>query len=194
MTSTKIENKISLRCVQNADIELRDVFVPDEDRLSLCNSFEDTNKVLGASRIMVAWAPVGLAMGAYDLALRYLSQRRQFGSTLDSFQLSQEKLGRMLGNIQGMAMQAWRLTRLFEEGRASHALISMTKAWNTLRGRECAALARELLGGNGILSEFTGKAFCDAEALYTYEGTYDINSLVIGREVTGKSAIKAPRK
>ena len=90
-----------------------------------------------------------------------------------------------------MFLMTYQLTRLSEQGAMTHEQASLVKSWNTLKGRECVALARELLGGNGILSDFlTAKAFCDMEAIYTYEGTYDVNVLVAGRGATGVSAIK----
>ncbi|KAI7841971.1 hypothetical protein COHA_004498 [Chlorella ohadii] len=193
-SAKKMENKIALRCVQNGDITLTDCFVPDSDRIPGVASFNDTNKVLAISRIMVAWQPVGLALGAYDMCARYLQQRRQFGAPLASFQLMQEKLQRMLANIQAMWLMAYRLSKLYEAGKMTHEQASLVKAWNTLRGREVVALGRELLGGNGILSEFlVAKAFADMEAYYSYEGTYEVNALVAGRGVTGISAIKPPR-
>jgi acyl-CoA oxidase len=131
------------------------------------SSFADTNKVLAISRIMVAWQPVGLALGAYDMCARYLAQRKQFGAPLASFQILQEKLQRMLSTCQAMWLMAWRLTKLYEAGRLTHEQASLVKAWTTLRGREVVALGRELLGGNGILAEFgVAKAFCDLEAYY----------------------------
>eukprot|EP00887_Chlorella_sp_A99_P006329 scaffold3.g6329.t1 len=191
--ATKIENKIALRCVQNADITLTDCFVPDADRLPGVNSFADTNKVLAISRVMVAWQPVGLAMGAYDMAARYVTQRRQFGAPLAAFQLVQEKLQRMQATVQAMFLMAWRLTQVAEGGRLTHEQASLVKGWNTLRAREVVGLGRELLGGNGILADFlVAKAFCDAEAYYSYEGTYEVNALVAGRGATGISAIKPP--
>ncbi|EFN54177.1 hypothetical protein CHLNCDRAFT_24792 [Chlorella variabilis] len=193
-SATKMENKIALRCVQNGDIKLTDAFVPDADRIPGVSSFSDTNKVLAISRIMVAWQPVGLALGAYDMCARYLQQRRQFGAPLASFQLMQEKLQRMLSTCQAMWLMAWRLTKLYEAGKLTHEQASLVKAWTTLRGREVVALGRELLGGNGILSEFlVAKAFCDAEAYYSYEGSYEVNALVAGRGATGISSIKPPR-
>lgn len=192
--ATKIENKIALRCVQNADICLTEAFVPDADRLPGVSSFADTAKVLAISRIMVAWQPVGVAAGAYDMAARYLAQRSQFGAPLASFQLMQEKLQRMLASVQAMFLMALRLTRLHEEGRLSHEAAALVKAWNTARGREVVALGRELLGGNGILAEFgVAKAFADMEAYYTYEGTYEVNALVAARGATGLAAFKPPK-
>ncbi|KAF7845343.1 acyl-coenzyme A oxidase 4, peroxisomal-like [Senna tora] len=188
---TKIENKIGLRIVQNGDILLRKVFVPDEDRIPGVNSFQDTNKVLAVSRVMVAWQPIGISMGIYDMCHRYLKERKQFGAPLAAFQINQQKLVQMLGNIQAMILVGWRLCKLYENGKMTPGHASLGKSWITLRARETAALGRELLGGNGILADFlVAKAFCDLEPIYTYEGTYDINSLVTGREVTGLASFK----
>ncbi|KAK9820949.1 hypothetical protein WJX81_003664 [Elliptochloris bilobata] len=193
LRTEKIQNKISLRCVQNADIYLDNCFVADSARLPGVNSFKDTNKVLAISRIMVAWQPVGLAMGVYDMCARYVRERRQFGAPLGAFQLVQERLSRMLGDVQAMFLMAWRLSVLHEQGKMTHEAASMAKAWTTLRGREVVALGRELLGGNGIVADFlVAKAFCDMEAYYTYEGTYDVNVLVAGRGITSSAAFRAP--
>ncbi|XP_028786593.1 acyl-coenzyme A oxidase 4, peroxisomal isoform X1 [Neltuma alba] len=191
LTVTKIENKIGLRIVQNGDILLKKVFVPDEDRLPGVNSFQDTNKVLAVSRVMVAWQPIGISMGIYDMCHRYLKERKQFGAPLAAFQINQQKLVQMLGNIQAMILVGWRLCKLYENGKMTPGHASLGKSWITLRARETAALGRELLGGNGILADFlVAKAFCDLEPIYTYEGTYDINTLVTGREVTGLASFK----
>lgn len=191
LTVTKIENKIGLRIVQNGDIQLKQVFVPDEDRLPGVNSFQDTNKVLAVSRVIVAWQPIGISMGVYDMCHRYLKERKQFGAPLASFQINQQKLVHMLGNVQAMILVGWRLCKLYEKGKMTPGHASMAKAWITLRARETASIGRELLGGNGILADFlVAKAFCDLEPIYTYEGTYDINTLVTGREVTGLASFK----
>ncbi|XP_002969089.2 acyl-coenzyme A oxidase 4, peroxisomal [Selaginella moellendorffii] len=192
--ATKIENKIGLRIVQNGDIVLKDAFIPDDDRLPGINSFADTNKVLAISRIMVAWQPIGVTMGVYDMCHRYLLERKQFGAPLASLQINQEKLVQMLGNIQAMALVGWRLCKLYDSGKMTPGQASLAKSWNTKRARETVALGRELLGGNGILVDFlVAKAFCDLEPIYTYEGTYEVNALVTGREVTGIASIR-PRK
>ncbi|KAH1242095.1 Acyl-coenzyme A oxidase 4, peroxisomal [Glycine max] len=192
LTVTKMENKIGLRIVQNGDIVMRKVFVPDDDRIEGVNSFQDTNKVLAVSRVMVAWQPIGLSMGIYDMCHRYLKERKQFGAPLAAFQISQQKLVQMLGNIQAMILVGWRLCKLYESGKMTPGHASLGKSWITLRARETAALGRELLGGNGILADFlVAKAFCDIEPIYTFEGTYDINTLVTGREVTGFASFKS---
>nr|ABU98950.1 acyl-CoA oxidase [Glycine max] len=154
LTVTKIENKIGLRIVQNGDIVMRKVFVPDEDRIAGVNSFQDTNKVLAVSRVMVAWQPIGISMGIYDMCHRYLKERKQFGAPLAAFQISQQKLVQMLGNIQAMILVGWRLCKLYESGKMTPGQASLGKSWITLRARETAALGRELLGGNGILADF----------------------------------------
>ncbi|PWZ30633.1 hypothetical protein Zm00014a_033633 [Zea mays] len=197
LKATKIENKIGLRMVQNGDIVLNKVFVPDEDRLPGINSFQDISKVLAISRIMVAWQPVGISMGVFDMCHRYLKERKQFGVPLAAFQLNQEKLARMLGNVQSMVLVGWRLCKLYESGKMTPGHASLGKAWNSRTAREVVSLGRELLGGNGILADFlVAKAFCDLEPIYSYEGTYDINSLVTGREVTGIASFRpaAPAK
>nr|GMD44947.1 acyl-coenzyme A oxidase 4, peroxisomal [Ipomoea batatas] len=148
-------------------------------------------QVLAASRLMVAWLPIGISMGVYDVCHRYLKERKQFGAPLAAYQLTQQKLVKMLGNIQGMFLVGWRLCKLYETAKMRHGQASLGKAWITLKARETVALGRELLGGNGNLADFhVGKAFCDMESVYTFEGTYDINTLVTGREVTGISSFK----
>ncbi|KAK6943480.1 Acyl-CoA dehydrogenase/oxidase C-terminal [Dillenia turbinata] len=193
LRATKIENKIGLRIVQNGDILLNRVFVPCEDRLPGVNSFQDTNKVLAVSRVMVAWQPIGISMGVYDVCHRYLKERKQFGAPLAAFQLNQQKLVQMLGNVQAMLLVGWRLCKLYENGKMTPGHASLGKSWITSKARVTAALGRELLGGNGILVDFlVAKAFCDLEPIYTYEGTYDINTLVTGREITGIASFKSP--
>ncbi|GJN35941.1 hypothetical protein PR202_gb24759 [Eleusine coracana subsp. coracana] len=191
LKATKIENKIGLRMVQNGDIILNKVFVPEEDRLTGINSFQDISKVLAMSRVMVAWQPIGISMGVFDMCHRYLKERKQFGAPLAAFQLNQEKLVRMLGNIQAMLLVGWRLCKLYESGKMTPGHASLGKAWTSRKAREVVSLGRELLGGNGILTDFlVAKAFCDLEPIFSYEGTYDINSLVTGREITGIASFK----
>ncbi|KAG4111287.1 hypothetical protein ERO13_D13G095300v2 [Gossypium hirsutum] len=150
-------------------------------------------KVLAVSRVMVAWQPIGISMGVYDMCLRYLKERKQFGAPLAAFQLNQQKLSLMLGDIQAMTLVGWRLCKLYDKGKMTPGHASLGKSWITVRARETVVLGRELLGGNGILADFhVAKAFCDMEPIYTYEGTYDINSLVTGREITGFASFKAP--
>ena len=122
---------------------------------------------------------------------RYVQERVQFGVPIGNSQLVQEKMMRMAGNVQAMRLLAIRVSELLDNRTLSSGQAALAKAWNTLRGRECAALAREILGGNGILSQYhVAKVFGDMEAIFTYEGTYDINSLAAGRELLGYNAIR----
>ncbi|MGN7198921.1 acyl-CoA dehydrogenase family protein [Arthrobacter sp. SAFR-044] len=189
-SATKIENKISLRTVQNADIVLTDVVVPDHFKLAHANSFRDVNKVLKVTRLSVAWQAVGLQMAAFDVARRYAVERQQFGRPLASFQLIQDQLVRILGNtVSSMGMMV-RLSQLEDAGEAKDEQSALAKAFATDRMRESVALGRSILGGNGIVTDYgMAKIFADAEAIYSYEGTAEINTLVTGRAITGISAI-----
>ncbi|KAL6909774.1 hypothetical protein ACP4OV_001433 [Aristida adscensionis] len=185
----KIENKMSMRIVQNCDIRLEDIFVPEDDRLPGANSFQDLVNSLSFWRVMAAWVSIGIAVGVYDSW--YLMERKQFGVPLAAFQLNQEKLVRMLGNIQAMSLLGWRLCNLHDARKMTIGQASLGKAWITKQARETVAIGRELLGGNGIVTDFhVGKAFCDMETVYTYEGSYEVNSLIVAREITGISSIR----
>lgn len=189
-SATKIENKISLRTVQNADIVLENVVVPHFQKLEGANSFRDTNKVLKVTRLAVAWQAVGQQLAAFDVARRYAVERHQFGRPLASFQLVQSQLVQILGNaVSSMGMMV-RLSQLEDAGQAKDEQSALAKAFTTARMRESVAIGRSLLGGNGIVTEFEmAKIFADAEAIYSYEGTHEINTLVTGRAITGISAI-----
>ncbi len=188
--ATKIENKIALRTVQNADIVLEDVVVPDFFKLAGANSFRDTNKVLKVTRLAVAWQAVGQQLAAFDVARRYAVERHQFGRPLASFQLVQSQLVQILGNaVSSMGMMV-RLSQLEDAGQAKDEQSALAKAFTTARMRESVAIGRSLLGGNGIVTDFEmAKIFADAEAIYSYEGTHEVNTLVTGRAITGISAI-----
>ena len=188
--ASKIENKISLRTVQNADITLENVVVPDFFKLANANSFRDTNKVLKVTRLSVAWQAVGQQLAAFDVARRYAVERMQFGRPLASFQLVQQQLVQILGNtVSSMGMMV-RLAQLEDAGAAKDEQSALAKAFTTARMRESVALGRGILGGNGIVTDYEmAKIFADAEAIYSYEGTHEINTLVTGRAITGISAI-----
>jgi glutaryl-CoA dehydrogenase len=188
-STTKLEDKIALRIVQNAVITLDDVRVDEDDRLANANSFRDTAEVLRMTRTGVAWMSVGCARGAYENALAYAQSREQFGRPIAGFQLVQDLLVRMLGNITSSWSLCARLSQLQDEGRAEDRHSSLAKAWCTVRMRETVGYARELLGGNGILLEHNvGRFVADAEAIYSYEGTREMNTLIVGRAITGLSA------
>ena len=190
-TAEKIENKIALRIVQNATITLRNVVVAERDRLPGATSFRDTNRLLTNSRVWVGWQSVGLQFAAYDYALGYALERRQFGKPIASFQLVQEKLVRILENATTSLGLMVRIAQLQQAGtlRPEHA--AMAKASASARMRESVALGRSVFGGNGISTDYgMARVFADAEALYTYEGSYEVNTLVVGRAITGISAFQ----
>jgi glutaryl-CoA dehydrogenase len=184
-----LQGKISLRGVQNAHLVLDGVRVPEENRLQLANSFRDTAKVLKVTRGGVAWSATGCAIGAYEAARAYAVEREQFGRPIAGFQLIQDLLSRMLGNITAAQAMCLRMAMLTDAGELTDAQAALAKMFCTTRMRETVAWAREVLGGNGILLENgVARFFADAEALYSYEGTRDMNSLIVGRAATGISA------
>jgi glutaryl-CoA dehydrogenase len=189
--ATVIENKVSARIVQNADIVLDEVRVPESDRLPGATTFADTNVLLRNSRVWVAWQTVGQQFAAFDVARSYALAREQFGRPIAGFQLIQEQLARMLGNAVMSLSLMIQLARLQESDRLSMDQVALAKGQCSARMRETVALARSILGGNGIVTDFeAAKIFADAEAIYTYEGTYEINALIVGRAVTGISAFR----
>jgi glutaryl-CoA dehydrogenase len=188
-STTKMRDKIALRVVQNAYITLEDARVPEANRLRNANSFRDTAAVLRLTRAGVAWMAVGCARGAYEHALAYAKERQQFGRPIAGFQLVQDQLVRMLSNVTASACLCVRLSQLQEAGLAEDQHSALAKAFCTVRMRETVGLARELLGGNGILLEYhVGRFVADAEAIYSYEGTREMNTLIVGRAITGTGA------
>ena len=187
--TSKMHDKIALRVVQNAHITLDGVRVPEANRLQRADSFQDTAAVLRLTRAGVAWQATGCARGAYEHALAYARQRQQFGRPIAGFQLVQDLLVRMLANITSSACLCARLSALQQEGLAEDHHSALAKAFCTVRMRETVGWARELLGGNGILLEnHVGRFVADSEAIYSYEGTREINTLIVGRAITGLSA------
>jgi len=187
--ATKIEDKQSLRIVQNADITLTGVRVHERDRLQRADSFRDTAAVLRLTRAEVAWAAVGNSIGAYEAALAYAQERVQFGKPIAAHQLVQDLLVKCLGNITASIAMIVRVSQLLDEGTQRDEHASLAKAFTTARMRETVAWAREVMGGNGIVLENDViRHFADAEALYSYEGTREMNTLIVGRSITGHAA------
>jgi len=181
--------KVAKRAVWQTDITLNDVHVPVENRLALSRSFKDTALVLTATRSGVAWEAVGHAVAAYEIALTYAKERIQFSKPLASFQIIQNKLAAMLANVTTMQLLCLRLSQLEAEGKMTAAMASLAKMNNARLAREVVADAREMLGGNGILLEYhIARHHADIEAVFTYEGTDTIQSLIVGRELTGMQA------
>jgi glutaryl-CoA dehydrogenase len=185
----KIKDKIALRVVQNALITLEDCRVPEANRLQRAHSFKDVSAVLRMTRAGVAWEAVGCARGAYELALAYAQERKQFGRPIGGFQLVQDLLVRMLGNVTASECMVMRLSQMQDAGIMIDEHASLAKAFCTVKMRETVGYARELLAGNGILLEHqVGRFVADSEAIYSYEGTREMNSLIVGRAITGFSA------
>jgi glutaryl-CoA dehydrogenase len=188
-TATKIEDKQSLRIVQNADIVLDGVRVPESLRLQQANSFRDTAAVLRLTRAEVAWAAVGNSIGAYEAALAYAGERVQFGKPIAAHQLVQDLLVKCIGNITASLGMVVRVSQMLDDGTQRDEHASLAKAYTTARMRETVAHAREVLGGNGIVLDYdVARHFADAEALYSYEGTREMNTLIVGRSITGQAA------
>jgi glutaryl-CoA dehydrogenase len=190
-----ITGKTALRSSWQAEIELLDVAVPPENRLAECHSFKDVGKVLTSTRYTVAWRALGLAMAAFELARDHALERHQFGKPIASFQLVQDKLSRMLAEVTTMQLLCWRASVLAGEGRLTDGMASLAKLNNAAKARAVVADARDILGGSGILLEnHVARHFADMEAVFTFEGTDSIQSLIVGREITGIQAISAGGK
>jgi glutaryl-CoA dehydrogenase len=185
----KIQNKIALKVVQNGLITLNNCRIPEANRLLQDSSFRDTARVLRMTRFLVAWEATGCQMGAYEHAVKYAQERMQFGRPIASFQLVQDLIARMLANVTSCQCLVGRMAQLQAEGKMSDAHAALAKAFTTARMRETVAWARELCGGNGISLDYdVARFFADSEALYSYEGTYQMQNLIVGKAATGLSA------
>jgi glutaryl-CoA dehydrogenase len=186
-----ITGKMGKRAVWQPNIYLEDVRVPDENRLRGANSFKDTNKVLTATRSGVAWEAIGHAIAAYEASLQYAQERVQFGKPIAGFQLQQQRLAEMLTEIVKGQLLALHLGRLKDAGIFTPQQVSLAKRNNVSMATDIAREARRLLGANGILAEYASmRHMANLESVYTYEGTHDIHTLILGQAVTGLNAFK----
>jgi len=184
-----IEGKGSLRAIWQAEIDLKDVRVPVENRLPGASSFKDTATVLVETRSSCAWMALGHAVAGFDAALTYAKRRHQFGRPLCSFQIVQDRLVRMLADLTAMQLYCVQTARLAAEGHLLPTMAGLAKLHNTRKARQILAEARDLLGGNGILLDFQViRHMADIEAVHTFEGTETIQTLIVGRDITGVSA------
>lgn len=189
VTKTKIARKMGLRIMQNADLTFDNVHIPAENLIPGAESFAATNVMLRNSRAWVGWQAAGIQLAIFDRARAYALTREQFGRPIAKFQLVQEQLSRILGNATATLGMMTHIARLQEDGKFDMPHAALVKATGTRLARESAQLGRSMGGGNGILTEHElSKLLGDAEILYTYEGTYEVNSLIVGRAVTGVSA------
>jgi glutaryl-CoA dehydrogenase len=185
----KIENKMALKVVQNGLITLKDCRVPEANRLQNANSFRDTAQVLRETRSGVGWMATGVQMGAYEATVKYTQQRFQFGKPIAAFQMIQDLIAKMLANVTACQALMLRLEELHGEGKLLDQYASLAKAFTTARMRETVAWAREVHGANGIIVDNNvGRLFADAEALYSYEGTFQMQNLIVAKAATGISA------
>jgi glutaryl-CoA dehydrogenase len=186
--------KTALRAVWQAELTLDGVRVPAENKLANCRNFKDVSSVLDRTRYTVAWRALGLATASYELALAHALQREQFGQPIAGYQLVQDKLARMLAEITGMQLMCWRLSKLADSGRMTAAMASLAKMNHAAKARAIVADARDILGGDGILLEHAiARHHADMEAVFTFEGTDSVQALIVGRAITGLSAITGRR-
>ena len=187
--ATVIESKGAARSIWQADIHLDGVRVPAHNLLPGARTFKDAGRVLTSTRSSIAWAALGHAVAAYDAALTYTRQRTQFGRPLCSFQIVQDRLVKMLAEVTAMQLYCMQLARLASAGRLSDTMAGLAKMNNTRKARQVIAEARDLLGGNGILLEnHVIRHMTDIEVLHTYEGTETMQTLIVGRDITGVGA------
>ncbi|MCO4251188.1 acyl-CoA dehydrogenase family protein [Pseudarthrobacter raffinosi] len=188
-TAELITGKIGKRAIWQPDITISNLRIPAENRLVESSGFRDVGRVLMATRGNASWESLGHAMAAYEAALAYAKNRVQFGKSIASFQLVQNKLANMLAELTAMQLICFRITELQEKGKLTGAMSSLAKMHTSQKGRWICAEARDILGGNGLLLEYqVARHMTDMEVVHTYEGTDSIQSLIIGREITGISA------
>jgi glutaryl-CoA dehydrogenase len=187
--ASTMQGKSAMRAMDNADVRLEDVRVPFENRLVGSRTFADTSRCLTKSRQSIAWAALGHAVAAYECALTYVKGRSQFGQPLARFQLIQEKLARMVADVTSMQMMCVRMAQLEAEGRVELEHAALAKLSTAEGARRVCSMARDMLGGNGILLDHhVARHLADVEAVYTFEGTDTVQALIVGRAITGLSA------
>ena len=186
---TVITGKIGKRAILQPDIVIEDLRIPEANRLQHCDSFKDVNKVLTATRGGVAWEALGHAVAAYEDAVHYASERVQFGKTIDNYQLVQNNLANMLAETTAIKLMCYRLIELQDEGSLTAPMASLSKLAAAKKARWVVSTARDILGGNGLLLENNvARHLTDMEVVYTYEGTDSMQSLIVGRSITGVAA------
>jgi len=189
VTTNKIGEKLSLRASVTGEIDLNDVWIPEENLLPGVEGMKGPLSCLTQARYGIAWGAVGAAKDCFETALQYAKDREQFGGPVARFQLQQEKLAEMATQITLAELLAYRLATLKEEGKMRPAHVSMAKRNNVRMARNQSRIAREILGGNGITADYSPmRHMANMETVYTYEGTHDIHTLIIGEELTGIAA------
>jgi len=188
-TPVQQKGKYSLRASDTSELIFEDCEIPDENLLPLSGGLVSPLKCLTAARYGIAWGAIGAAMDCYDRSLAYAKEREQFGRPIGAFQLVQEKLVYMATEITKGQLLVHRLGRLKDEGKMTFTQVSMAKRNNVQIALECARLARDLMGANGITSEYhVIRHMLNLETVKTYEGTHDIHTLILGTDLTGLSS------
>ena len=189
LSTNKLEGKLSLRASMTGEIGLNDVSVPEENVLQGVEGMKGPLSCLTQARYGIAWGAVGSARDCFETARSYALEREQFGGPIARFQLQQEKLAEMATQITTSQLLAYRLAELKERGDLRPQQVSMAKRNNVRMARDQARIAREILGGNGIMLSYAPiRHMANMETVYTYEGTHDIHSLILGEDLTGISA------
>ncbi|MCB9849375.1 MAG: acyl-CoA dehydrogenase family protein [Phycisphaerales bacterium] len=190
-TAPAIKNKFSLRASVTSELAFDGVRVPAENYLVGSDvGLRAPLQCLNQARYSIVWGALGAAAACYDEALRYAKERKQFGKPIAGFQLVQEKLVWMITELTKAQLLAYRLGKLKDAGKVRHEQISMGKLNNVSVALKCARLAREILGAAGIIDEYQcGRHLCNLESVYTYEGTHDIHTLIVGEAITGERAL-----
>src|SRR5438270_219546 len=184
-----IEGKFSLRMSRTSECWFEDCRIPAANRLPKASGLRAPLSCLSQARVGVAWGVIGAAIDCYETALTYAKAREQFGRTIASFQLVQEKLVWMVQEITKAQLLALRLTRMVEAGTARSSQISLAKRNNVWMALECARKARDILGAVGITDRYSViRHLMNLESVYTYEGTHNIHTLVVGHDITGIDA------
>ena len=188
-TSSDIHGKLSLRASVTSELSMVDVRVPDSARLPNIEGLKGPLGCLTQSRYGIAWGMVGAAVDCYNVALEYSKERKQFSKPIGGYQLTQAKLAEMVTRITEAQLMVFRLGQLKDEGRMTFQQVSMAKRNNCVMARDIAKMAREILGANGITEDYSPmRHMANLESVYTYEGTHEMHTLIIGQEVTGLAA------
>ncbi|MEE9466178.1 MAG: acyl-CoA dehydrogenase family protein [Candidatus Neomarinimicrobiota bacterium] len=190
-TAPKMEGKLSLRASVTSELILDDVPVPEANRLPGVKGLSAPLKCLNQARFGISWGVIGAAQACYESALKYAGERIQFGRPISAFQLSQQKLVWMVTEITKAQLLALQLGRLKECDRLRFQQVALAKRNNVWMARECARLARELHGANGIIDEYPiMRHLMNLESVFTYEGTHEMHTLIVGEDITGHSAFQ----
>lgn len=188
-STPETKHKMSLRASSTGEMVFEDVFVPDENIFPDIYGLKGPFMCLNSARYGIAWGAIGAAEFCYHKARQYVLDRKQFGKPIAANQLPQTKLADMLTDITSMQMLAWRLGQLKDQGRLNPSMVSLAKRHNVGKALNIARVSRDMLGGNGISGEYRViHHVMNLESVNTYEGTYDIHGLILGREITGIQA------